>query len=227
MRAQGGTARHGAAAGRSASIRPRPNLVARRDPLSLQEYGRILGAAETIRWRHGAQEIPPATRGDYVGIVRTLATLGCHPRILARELDALLRDGPHLVPDPNGTVQARWRRPKTRKWCSLNIPADLGEWLRSYLSRPRTEPYSVRQIERILRQLGDSAGIPGLCPSTFRHTVGSRIFRALGPAAARDSLGVSAPTLDFYTSLTDDARRAEVAKLGLGLDPRRHDQGES
>lgn len=95
----------------------------------------------------------------------------------------------------------------------MPISDDLAGRLPAHLARPRGKRYSVRHIERIVGTLGEIAGIPDLAPTSFRHTVGVWLFRALGPAATHDSLGVSAPTLDFYTKLRDGPRIRSVREV--------------
>jgi integrase len=181
------------------------------DPLSPEQFHRMQKALAEMTWAHGP--MPEETRERYGVIIETLWHVGWHPSVFTWPRAEIRRRGPTFGVDAGGSPKVSWRRPKTRRVCSMPIPPNLAPRLKAYLDTPAAERYSVRQIERLLGRIGDAAGIDGVTPLTFRHTVGSRITRALGPSAAKASLGVSDRSLQAYTALSEDRRLADVRDL--------------
>jgi integrase/recombinase XerD len=64
----------------------------------------------------------------------------------------------------------QWYRPKTGKLVRIPIHPKIKPFIKKYLSNRK---YNYRQYyNRIIREIGDRAGIKGLSPMTFRHTFG-------------------------------------------------------
>lgn len=182
----------------------------RTDPITETEWRRIRHALPIVV---GARtfETPQHQLNSlkrYETAFDALWALGCHPSVLAapkaHQLTMKLLDG--------GWV-AQWKRPKTRNWCIMPVSEDLAREIENYAD----QPYSRKAIWQTLRAAAEEAGLPGVTPLTIRHSVAIRIFQALGPAAAKDSLQVGDRALQHYTALTSGARVQALRKLQTPL----------
>lgn len=139
-----------------------------------------------------------------------LWALGCHPSVLAAPKAHQL-----TIKAQGDMWVAQWKRPKTKNWCTMPVSEDLARELENYAA----EPFSRKAIWATLRACSERAGVPGVTPLTIRHTVGIRIFKALGPSAAKDSLQVGDRALQHYTALTSGTRLAAIHKLQVAETP--------
>lgn len=140
----------------------------------------------------------------YAAALDALWALGCHPSVLGDP-----KSHQFVLKQQGGLWVAQWKRPKTKNWCIMPIPEGLAKELENYMAAP----FDRRSIYKALRACAEKAGIPGVTPLTIRHTVGIRIFKALGPAAAKDSLQVGDRALQHYTALTAGTRLAALQNL--------------
>lgn len=169
-------------------------MTARFDPLNKDEWAKVLEAVPNMRWKQG-EPVPDR----YRVVLEALYHLGCHPSVLAK------RDGLRIYQD-SGVWLAEWRRPKTDRFCIMDIPSDLVGPLRSYLE----QPYDRRHIWRIVSQAATAAGLDGVGPRTLRHTKATRVFKEDGPGAVQAALGVSDRLVAVYTAR--DARKLAVER---------------
>lgn len=88
------------AASAPAGASPAPR-GARLDPLSPDDYHRVLEATKTIHFRHGADDLAPGVRADYRLVLEFLAATGSHVSVLARAAAEIATTGSHVVRGPD------------------------------------------------------------------------------------------------------------------------------
>lgn len=133
---------------------------------------------------------------------------GCHPVVLAEPKRHSV-----TLQGNNGDYTMTWRRPKKKGlagYCAMPLSDNEADQLRPYLE---TGIYTRKTLWAYVRECAKEAGVKGVTPRTIRHTVGWRVFKALGPTAAKESLNVSDRVLQYYLSMESGTRIKAIRAL--------------
>ncbi len=152
---------------------------------------------------------------DPYQVVEFLQLTGAHPVVLAKPDRFRLRSqlrGAHL--------HVLWERPKKSGMAAtMDLPVVRGEnpaahWIPSFIDSLRTRPYTTAYLNRLLREVGATAGVP-LSARRLRHTCGVRVARKSRDIATVIAwLNCSKATAADYLRVAsgDDPRMLEVAE---------------
>lgn len=157
----------------------------------------------------GTDEYRESTRTRIETILDVLWATGCHPSVLAdpkRHSIVVKNDG-------LAEYSMTWRRPKKKGlagYCAMPISDELAERLDAYIAG---ETFSRKTIWQYVAECANEAGVHDVTPRTLRHTVGFRIFKALGPSAAKESLNVSDRVLQYYLAMDSETRIKAIREL--------------
>lgn len=121
-----------------------------KQPLIQEEQERILAVAKDMG------------EFEYRTLLIFLDT-GMHPCVLAGDCKDTV---PNLMVW-NGEV-LRWNRPKNKEVMELLIPKRLKPWIEEYLKSER--PNYRQWYNRLIKEIGQKAGISKLSPLSLRHT---------------------------------------------------------
>lgn len=177
-----------------------------KEPLSDEDQDLILRKAREI--------------GTYFGVdvertVLMLMETGIHISVLARPEDHRVR----FFINNKGHPEMRWYRPK-KKGADADTRVILSprtkEWAEEYMlgKRPRyTEFYW-----RMLKELGENAGMKDLSQMTFRHTFAVNMLRRGVPESTiKDILNCSEKTLRRYVRYREETiDDVLIEKMGWG-----------
>lgn len=183
-------------------------MAQRLDQVTTEEWAKIKAALPIVVAKKTFMGSPMEALGRAHVVLDTLWATGCHPVVLAdpKAHNVALRGS-------NGDWAMTWRRPKKRGlagYCSMPIDDELRVRLEAYLSGPW---YSRKTIWKYTTECAKEAKVDGVTPRTIRHTVGWRIFKALGASAAKESLNVSDRVLQYYLAMDSKTRLREVRKV--------------
>lgn len=175
----------------------------RLDPVTEAEWAKLRAALPAVLAKKSflTDEERASAEKRVSAILDTLWETGCHPIVLAEPKE----HGVTIKGDP-GDYSVTWRRPKKRGlagYCAMPLNDKEAVALSAYLIGPH---YSRKTIWQYVAQCSKEAGVQRVTPRTLRHTVGWRIFKSLGPTAAKESLNVSDRVLQYYLAMDSGTR---------------------
>lgn len=183
-------------------------MTSRIDPITEEEWARLRAKLDAVLSRKawGSPEALQYAKDAYGGVFDALWETGAHPSVFAEPA----KNRVQVKPD-----SMVWRRPKTRRVCVMPITRSTASFLDEYLNNRLGDwpVYTTRSLLRVMRECAGEADLADVTPKTIRHTVAFRIFKALGPSAAKESLGVSDRVLQDYMALSAETRVEAVRSL--------------
>lgn len=183
----------------------------RLDEVTVVEWTRIKAALPVVLARKffPTKEARADAQERLQTVMDALWASGCHPVVLSdpKAHSVALRGA-------QGEWSMTWRRPKKRGlagYCAMPVGDELKPRLEAYLAGTT---YSRKTIWQYVSECAKEAGSEGVTPRTIRHTVGWRIFKALGGSAAKESLNVSDRVLQYYLAMDSKTRLKAIRELG-------------
>lgn len=185
-------------------------MTQRLDPVTQEEWAKLRAALPSVL--DAKSFLAPVNRLDAEAKVTAALDVfwatGCHPVVLAdpKAHSVTIRGQP-------GQLVMSWRRPKKKGiagYCAMPLTDAEADALKPYLE---TGLGSRKTLWAYVRDCAKVAGVKGVTPRTIRHTVGWRVFKALGPTAAKESLNVSDRVLQYYLSMESGTRIQAIREL--------------
>lgn len=190
-------------------------MTSRLDPITADEWNSIRNKLPVVldKKMFGSEDARQYAKDAYGVVFDALWETGAHPSVFADPVKNRVQ-----VKQGKDGFEMHWRRPKTRRVCIMPVTWDVALSLSEYLGNRLGEwpVYSTKSILRTMRECAKEAGVADVTPKTLRHTVAFRIFKALGPSAAKESLGVSDKVLQDYMAMSADTRIKAVRGLAGG-----------
>lgn len=136
---------------------------------------------------------------------------------------SVLLDRKHELHEENdeGDIMLVWQRPKKKGvWArtsilkSKRIDFDIGDFIQKVYNR-RSYKRSRFYIYRLIKDLGLDAGVPGVSPQSFRHSVAVLLLDSgHSESFVCDLLNISRKTLKWYANFTDRDKKETLKKAG-------------
>ncbi|MDG6912862.1 MAG: hypothetical protein JRN35_07260 [Nitrososphaerota archaeon] len=125
------------------------------EPLTKKELAQLLEALPNFKPREGYYENLDPQR-----VVRFFLVTGAHPSVLADPVKAGL--------EVEGRRYVTWKRPKTKRVMRVPIGPEEASWVADFV---RSLPIRhERTYNRLVQDVGKTAGLKGMTPRTLRHT---------------------------------------------------------